>query len=199
MATVLKSKTLSATPYVLALRRALAEGDGRKIAGFAIGELDIEIRAMRDAVWALIRRARCGGLALRMAHIADEFDVIRLTPAAGEALRLAVKSALGEHRIVLCGGGDALEHLRVTVTFTPASPMLVPFLPRDLYPLDADDDPLGATGVVEASQRGLNGGVLYFRIEEPEFGNVLYFQNLTAMIDYYRASRTKPDGVVGGR
>src|SRR3569623_251530 len=114
MATVLKSKTLSATPYVLALRRALAEGDGRKIAGFAIGELDIEIRAMRDAVWALIRRARCGGLALRMAHIADEFDVVRLTPAAGEALRLAVKSALGEHRIVLCGGGDALAHLRVT-------------------------------------------------------------------------------------
>ena len=198
MATALKTKTVNATPYVLALRRALADREGRKIAGFTVGELDVEVRAMRDSVWALIRREGCGGLALRMAHIADEFEVTRLPAQAEEALRLGVTSALGEHRIVLCGGGDALEHLRMTVTFTPAAPVLVPFLPRDLYPLDADDDPLGTAGTVEAGQRGLNGGVLYFRIEEPAFGNILYFQNLTAMNDYYRATKTKPDGAVGG-
>jgi hypothetical protein len=45
--------------------------------------------------------------------------------------------------------------------------MLVPFMPRDLYPLDANDDPLGAIGHVEAAQRGLNSGLLYFRIDEP--------------------------------
>ena len=83
--------------------------------------------------------------------------------------------------------GGALEQLRLTVTFTPATAMLVPFVPRDLYPLGANDDPLGAERNVEAAQRGLNGGVLYFRLEKPAFGNVLYFQNLTAMNDYYRA------------
>lgn len=39
---------------------------------------------------------------------------------------------------------------------------------------------------------------MYFRFSEPDFGSVLYFQNLTALNDYFRASRTKPDGVVGG-
>lgn len=76
--------------------------------------------------------------------------------------------------------------------------MVVPFLPRDLYPIDAKDDPLGAKGVVEAGQRGLNSGLLYLHIKEPSFGSVLYFQNLTAMNDYYQATKTKPDGAVGG-
>ncbi|WP_231478361.1 hypothetical protein [Sphingomonas sp. UNC305MFCol5.2] len=86
----------------------------------------------------------------------------------------------------------------MTVQFTPAAPLLVPFMPRDLYPLDANDDPLGAVGSIEAAQRGLNSGLLYFRIDQPAFGNILYFQNLTAMNDYYRATKTKPDGAVGG-
>jgi hypothetical protein len=193
-----KSEIAGATPNVLALRQALTDGSGRKIATFSTGELTVEIRTTRDSVWALIRRPGQGGLALRTAYIVGEFQVVRLDPEAGEKLRLGVMSALGEHRIVLRSGGDALEHLRATTHFTPAAPMLVSFLPRDLYPLDKQDDPFGATGVVKAGQRGLNAGVLYFRIEEPAFGNVLYFQNLTAMNDYYRATKTKPDGAVGG-
>ena len=198
MTITLKPKLRGVTPYVLALRRALADKDGRKVAAFIIGELEVEVRAARDAVWALIRRPGRGGLALRMVHIGDEFDITRLAPENGEKLRLAVKSVLGEHRVMLRGGSDALEHLRATVTFTPAAPTLLPFLPRDLYPLDANDDPLGTSGTVEAGQRGLNVGVLYFRLEEPAFGNVLYFQNLTAMNNFYRATKTKPDGAVGG-
>ncbi len=50
---------------------------------------------------------------------------------------------------------------------------------------------MGPTGHVEAAQRGLNGGLLYFQIDAPAFGNVLYFQNLTAMNDYYRATKKR--------
>ncbi|RYE55728.1 MAG: hypothetical protein EOP18_05460, partial [Rhizobiaceae bacterium] len=126
------------------------------------------------------------------------FTCIRAKREPGETLRLKVASALGEHLIIFETGGDALEHLRVTVRFTPAENMVIPFMPRDLYPLDSDDDPFGSSGVVEATQRGLNCGVLYFRVEKPAFGNVLYFQNLTAMNDYYRATKTTPESVVGG-
>jgi hypothetical protein len=146
----------------------------------------------------VIRRAGCGGLALRAGYFADDFTCERLATEANEAARIKVSSALGEHIITFATGGDALEHLRMTVRFKATTPMLVPFLPRDLYPLDGDDDPLGARGTVEAAQRGLNSGLIYFRIDEPTFGNVLYFQNLTAMNDYYRATGTKPDGAVGG-
>jgi hypothetical protein len=75
----------------------------------------------------------------------------------------------------------------------------IPYVPRDLYALDANDDPTRAKGNIEAAQRGTTSGLVYFRFEEPDFGSVLYFQNLTALNPYFLATGTKPEGVVGGR
>ena len=194
----LDKKILGASPYVLALRKAFTDGTLQTITRFTPGDLSVELCASSDSIWAIIRREESGGLALRAAYLAGEFSWSKAKPEPGESARISVKSALGEHLILLKAGGDALEHLRLTVQLTPAAPLVIPFMPRDLYPLDANDDPLNANGVVEAGQRGLNAGVLYFRIDEPSFGNVLYFQNLTAMNDYFRATKTKPDGAVGG-
>jgi hypothetical protein len=184
--------------FVLSLRQDLQQGSGKRVIQFPLGELDVEVIATTDSLWSVIRREGQGGLALRAAYIAGKFSVSKESPAPGEAARLRLKSALGEHLITFVTGGQALDCLRVTVRLIPAASLVVPFMPRDLYPLGMNDDPLDTAGNVEAGQRGLNGGVLYFRLDEPSFGNVLYFQNLTAMNDYYRATKTKPDGAVGG-
>jgi hypothetical protein len=199
MATLaLKSDVPAISPYILSLRQSLTDGRGKTHGNFSVGELSVELRETRDSVWALIRREGQGGLAVRGAHLEGEFRCRTEDLQPGDTARLAVTSAMGEHMIVFRSGGEALEHLRVTVSFKPAAPMLIPFAPRDLYPLDAHDDPLGALGHVEARQRGLNGGLVYFDIDEPAFGSVLYFQNLTAMNDYYGATKTTPNGAVGG-
>jgi len=199
MATVaLASDVPGVSPYVLGLRQDTAGRAGRIIGRLRLGELEAEIRATADSVWAFVRRGDRGGLAIRAAYAPGLVSCTQVEPEPGEAARVVVRSPLGEHRIGFRVGGDALEAMRVTACLIPAAPLVMPFAPRDLYPLDARDDPLGAEGKVEAAQRGLNGGVLYFRIDEPGFGNVLYFQNLTAMNDYYRATKTKPDGAVGG-
>jgi hypothetical protein len=187
-----------ASPFVIGLKQMLANGEGSIVGKFKIGDLASEVLVSRDSVWILIRREGAGGLALRAAFLPTAFTCKTDRPRAGEAIRLELQSAMGSHSVVLKVGGDALEHIRMTVTFTPSVPTLIPFMPRDLYPLDANDDPLGTEGNVAAAQRGLNSGMIYFRIDEPAFGNVLYFQNLTAMNDYYRATRTSPDGAVGG-
>jgi hypothetical protein len=193
-----KSGTEAVSPYVLALRQTCKQSSGEPIASFELGELRVEVRAADNSLWAFIRREGQGGLALRAAYLPVNFSCTAEKSEAGEVARLKIRSTLGEHVVIFKTGGNALEHLRMTVCFTPEAPMLVLFAPRDLYPLDANDNPLGAKGNVEAVQRGLNGGTLYFRVNEPSFGNVLYFQNLTAMNDYYRATKTKPDGAVGG-
>jgi hypothetical protein len=120
-------------------------------------------------------------------------------PRLGEAARIEITSALGEHRIVFSVSCDRLEELRVTTTFKPAAPITLPYVPRDLYPLGANDDPLGTEGEVEATQRGLNSGLIYFRMREPAFGSILYLQNLTALNDYFRATGTTPRDAVGGQ
>lgn len=187
-----------ASPYVSALRQLLADSEGKRVATFEVGVLKGELVTSRDSLWVLVRRPGAGGVALRAAYLDAPFECSREENGTKATVRLRLDSVLGRHRITVATGGDALEHIRLTVSFTPSRPMLVPFLPRDLYPLDSHDDPLGAQGHVEAAQRGLNSGVLYFRIDDPAFGNVLYFQNLSAMNEYYRATKTSPDGAVGG-
>lgn len=191
-------KVIGVSPYVLALRQGLRCRSAKALAEFALGELRVEVLATADSLWAVIRRDGQGGLAVRVAYLAGNFSCKVIRPQRGEAARLLISSALGEHSAVFCHDDNALEELRVTVRLTPATAMLIPFMPRDLYPLDSGDDPLGASGTVEAGQRALNSGILYFRIDEPPFGNLLYFQNLTSMNDYFRATKTKPDGSVGG-
>jgi len=190
--------SLPSSPFVIGLRQMLAAGEGRRIDGFSIGALAAEVLASNDSIWILVRREGNGGLALRAAFLPTPFTWQKEDVQSGEVLRLRLDSAMGAHIIVIKAGGDALEHIRMTVAFTPSSPILFPFMPRDLYPLDAKGDPLSAKGNVEAAQRGLNSGMIYFRIDEPAFGNILYFQNLTAMNDYYRTTKTSPDGAVGG-
>lgn len=186
-----------ASPYLLAARDALRK-NARPVAKMNVGALDVEVRPGADSLWAIIRRGKQGGLALRLAYIAGSFECRALKPRSGEAARLEITSGLGRHEIILYGQDNELETLRATTRLTPAAPLFIPFVPRDLYPLDAEGDPIGAKGVIEASQRKLNAGMLYFRIDEPAFGNVLYFQNLTALNPYFHATGTKPESVVGG-
>ena len=187
------------SPFVLALRDELRSGSMKKYGAFSLGDYAVEVCASVDSLWAIIRRPARGGIALRVAYAPGGITkVARARRRPGEALRLSVQSAIGMHMVALRTDGLDLHRLRVTVDLTPSAPLLVPFLPRDVYPLDKNDDPTGAEGNVEAGQRGVNSGLVYFHIDGPAFGNILYFQNLTAMNAYYRATHTKPDGAVGG-
>ena len=74
----------------------------------------------------------------------------------------------------------------------------MPSWPRDLYVLGAKDDPLTADGVVHAEQRGMCGGLMFFTVRDPDFGSVMYAQNLTALNPYFLATGTKPESRIGG-
>lgn len=196
-----RNRPIAASAAVLGLRAELSKGM-RSIARLHIGERSMEILRGADSVWAIIRRgdgSGDGGIALRIAHCWGGCDGVRQTPKPkGALLALTVESAIGVQKVVLRSDRDALETLRVTNVLTPSQPLLIPFFPRDVYPLGVGDDPLLAEGRVEAAQRGLNSGLSYFHLDTPTFGSVLYFQNLTALNEYFTATRTKPDGAVGG-
>jgi hypothetical protein len=190
---------VTASPYVLSLREELRGGRMKKLGAFGLGDLDVEVCQGRDAVWCLIRRDRRGGLALRAAFVdSADFTCRKVAAGEGEALQLEVESTLGTHQLCFTSTEAGLHRLRVATRFTPATTMRVPYVPRDLYALDANDDPTRAKGNVEAAQRGTTSGLVYFRFEEPDFGSALYFQNLSALNPYFLATGTIPDGVVGG-
>lgn len=187
------------SPGAALLREELLGGTMERLDTLNLGTMTVDICRGHDAVWTILRRAGKGGLAMRAAFCPAGYDRVRLVkPKPGEMARVEIDSVIGRQRIAVKTHDDALPALRVTTTLEPRAPLLASYVPRDLYPLDANDDPLLARGNVEAAQRGLNTGAIYFRVEEPAFGSVLYFQNLTALNDYFNATGTKPDGAVGG-
>ena len=191
------SKKKGYSPFVVALAEML-ENKPPALASFALHDMTVEIVEGAQSIWAIMRRAGHGGLALRAAFLPAGTKAIKTGAAKAPGCEIVTESAMGRHKIVFAATDCEWPRLHMTVHFTPAVDTVIPFLPRDLYPLDADDTPFKPIGTVEAAQRGLNSGVLYFHLDRPSFGSVLYFQNLTAMNDYYLATETKPDAAVGG-
>jgi hypothetical protein len=187
-----------ATSSVLALRAEIMGGTMREIAALDLPGRDARLFEARDAIWLIVRRSTRGAVAIRVAHMPGGGKVAIGRAAVGDALRLNVDSVMGRQAIDVSVDGDGLPLLRVVTRLTPATGLLVAHWPRDLYPLGEGDDPLRAVGRVEAAQRGLNSAVDYFHLDEPAFGSVLYFHNLTALNPYFIATRTTPDAAVGG-
>lgn len=187
------------SPGVALLRRELAEGKMKRLRSASFNGLELTLALGHDALWLLVRRPGKGGLAHRAAFFPAGVARARMVrQAKGEAMRVEVESALGVHRIVVSLREGAVPLVRIKTTLTPAVPLLVSFVPRDLYPFDEQGDPTGAVGEVEAAQRGMNTCAIYFRLTEPDFGSVLYLQDLTALNPFFATTGTKPDGAMGG-
>ncbi|RYY14651.1 MAG: hypothetical protein EON55_07990, partial [Alphaproteobacteria bacterium] len=197
MATNVEDRSTAPSPYALTLRDAL-NGSAETITRMTAGEVKVHVIASYESIFAVIRRSGGGGLAVRAAFIVGRFEARRAEAASGEAARVVVTTDFGEYVISFSADNEALERLRITTRFTPSATMLMPPMPRDLYALGADGDVVATAGEIEARQRGLNAGILYFQLSEPPFGNVLYMQNLTALNPYFEATGTKPEAAVGG-
>ena len=181
----------------LALRAEFSSDAMTTLHRLRCADIEIEIAQGSDSVWAVLRRPGKGGLALRTLHASGGLAA-RVTSKSKTGCVVTAVTPQGAYTVTLTLPQNAVPMLRATTTVKPAADLLIPFLPRDLYPIDNDGDPARTAGTVEAAQRGVNGGVLYFRMQRPAFGNVLYFQNLTALNAYFEATDTTPDGVVGG-
>ncbi len=112
--------------------------------------------AAKDALWIVIRREGAGGLAVRaMPPSAAAIAVRGKKGKAGGRWR--VQSVEGVFDVSLEIMNDCA--CRIKTSLTPTTDLLIPFWPRDLYPLDNQDDPTRVLGNVEAAQRGLNAGL----------------------------------------
>lgn len=173
------------------------DGSARPLARFTQGRLEGEIHLRGNMVWIVLRREGEGGLALRMPVLSPDAECTALAQD-GALVVLECRGAIGTARLTVRGEPFGVEQLRATLEFTAAEDVALPELPRDLVPFDAAGDPGGTRVRIEVVQRKLNTGFVYFTLERPDFGKVLYLQNLTALNDYFNATGSKPENAVGG-
>lgn len=180
------------TPLTLVVREQVSH---KPLHTVRVGARSLSVVVAKDALWIVIRRQGAGGVALRA-----------MPPSAGTIAVTGRKRDAGGRWRVQCAEGVFEVDLqlidkrvcRIKASLTPKADLLIPFWPRDLYPIDNNDDPTKVIGNVEAAQRGLNTGLCYFHMAKPAFGDVLYLQDLTSLNEYFDAIDSKPDGVVGG-
>lgn len=173
----------------LSLDAELAAGAFVALDPIPFGESLVEPQVGHDSLWLIIG----GRLALRTVWSpGGGLEVKRTGDVA-----FAAKTSLGQFDVQLTLEPDD-QVLRVVTRFIPGGDLLAPYWPRDLYVLGENGRPVAASGNVEAAQRGVNVGLVYFTLDRPAFGTVMYLQNLTALNDWFRLTGTTPEGVVGG-
>jgi hypothetical protein len=183
------------SPAGLALAEDLSSGKTVGIAEF--NGLAIEAVRGRDHLWLHVRGEHARFALRACSFIAGPGRVKRLRRRKGEGMRLLVESLAGQQEVILRCHENGVPMIELTCAITPAKALTIPFLPRDLYPLDAGGMP-GGKGTVEAGQRGMNSGMCLLRLQDPGPSTLLYWQDFTALNPYFAATGTKPDGVVGG-
>ncbi|HEY7805807.1 MAG TPA: hypothetical protein VIC34_01280 [Croceibacterium sp.] len=192
---MLARRELNLSPLALSLADDLRRG--RPVGRVQVGVMTVEAIAGRDHLWLRVR-GPAQAFALRAcSFMAGRAKVRRARRRRGEALRFAVESLVGRQDVSLRCHDRGAPVLELECIFTPAQPLSIPFMARDLYLLDDDGMP-GGEGCVEASQRGMNSGLCFVRLQQPGPSTLLYWQDLTALNAYFAATGTKPDGVVGG-
>ncbi|WP_196277421.1 hypothetical protein [Novosphingobium jiangmenense] len=159
------------------------------------GDLSVEVKFTSDAVWVILSREGSGSLALRFPVFGSD-AVARVLPTDGAMASVEWRGPAGHATLRVTADAFGLEQFRAQYCFTPTAPLRIGKLPRDIvaFDIDGQPDPSGVT--VEAQQRKLNTGLLYFTLCSRDFGKVLYLQNLSALNSYFNATGSKPENAV---
>lgn len=183
------------TPELTVAQMVVAKGKGRLLVTATHGGLSMEVRFTPEALWVVLCREGSGGLAMRFPVFGGD-AVARVLPAGGAIASVEWHGAAGHATLCLTADAFGLEQFRAQYCFTPAVSLRIGQLARDIVPFGKDGELASREVRVEAEQRKLNTGLLYFTPGDGEFGKVLYVQNFSALNAYFNATGSKPENAV---
>jgi hypothetical protein len=163
----------------------------------ALGTL--EILSDRNSIWIIYPRPNGASIAQRAC-----FDSLlqgrgQFSRSKAGGFDYQIIGALGTYQISfrVVPVEDQIV-ARTTTRLKVHRPFDFPELVRDIYCLGPRRDPLASGGKIHLSQIGPGTGASYFSFEPPDAGTALYFQNLTALNDWFELTHAEPDGMVAG-
>ncbi|WP_337176180.1 hypothetical protein [Paludisphaera sp.] len=202
--TTLQSTTLDeasvegASPWLLLSRDELRRPAGKPLLRSSADGVEHEVRHMGGSLWIVTTWPSGARVAFLAAHAPGGTAGLAVESREGNTLVARLETVVGVQEVRVDLPSGKRRTLRWRTTLRPTTDLIFPFWPRDVVPLDAEGDPLGARGLVHAAQRGAQGGLLYASLTRPGPGTFLYAQNLTELNDYCEATKTSPADRVSG-
>ncbi len=161
--------------------------------------LPLEIRETPLCVWLIFTLDKNLKLGIRAPSDPSGLRTVRLTKPKARAIEIVGEGGLGTFRVAVSIHESPDVLLRCTTTLTPTRPLRLEALPRDLCMLDGRFEPYGGTGRLYTCQTVNSAGQAFFSAPEGRGGTVFYFQNLSALEDYFRVTGTKLSKTVAGQ
>ncbi|MDB6071683.1 MAG: hypothetical protein JWL81_2854 [Verrucomicrobiales bacterium] len=117
---------------------------------------------------------------------------------SGSGFDFTAQGGVGDYSVTIRFMPGARPMLRATTRLTPGEPLRVTAAPRDLCVLDPRLNPYQGDGRLYTCQTGSTAGQSFFSALEKPGASVFYFQNFTALADYFQATGSKLEGSVQG-
>ncbi|HVX28525.1 MAG TPA: hypothetical protein VHB70_19405 [Parafilimonas sp.] len=157
----------------------------------------VRVHCTDDTVWVVTACAGGNCVLLRTAYTATGKLQVLKTILTGDGAELRVKAPDGIFTVHLRILESTGMLLRCTTVFTPLRSLYIAFWPRDLITGNKRSSVI-PQGEVHITQTGTRSGLQYISLDKPSAGSLLYFQNLTALNEYCRATKTSLADSVGG-
>lgn len=149
-----------------------------------------------NSFWLIYQLGPAGQLAIRTCFDPQAIRGYEVKKTGKTAVTYLIDGALGQFRVTveLITGQQTLLHY--TTSLTPQQAFSVQAFPRDLYLFDNDFDSKTTEGPVYVTQSGPTAGLAYLSVAKPAQASLFYFQNFTALNDYFQATQTEPSDTV---
>ncbi|RZJ48854.1 MAG: hypothetical protein EOO44_19415 [Flavobacterium sp.] len=151
-----------------------------------------------DSIWVVAVWPDTGKMAFRCAFGMNSiFEVSNLFEDE-DVILIQLKTRLGKYEIRISFPDPLQPLLHYKTTFKADSPLMIPFWPRDIVPLTKNGNIINTSGKVHVHQTGARSGLLLASMSKPKTGTVFYFQNLSSLSGYCKATKTSLEESVGG-
>jgi hypothetical protein len=148
-----------------------------------------KVHIIEDSCWLVVSWSKASRTAFRLVYSPNDPINVKEVFEKNGHVTFRVSSLMGEYESILQLPAEDNPVLRLTTTLKTAAPVLFPYWPRDIVPLDED-------GEIYVKQVGTRSGQLFFR--QGKGGSIFYLQNLTALADYNQQTETSAAETVGG-
>jgi hypothetical protein len=156
------------------------------------------VHCSNDSLWVLVKWPKGGKIAFRAAYSPDGNLTVKSRRETDKGIKFFLDAVIGDITVEIQFPIDNNTSLRYTTTLKPRTDLLIPFWPRDIIIPGRDGKPDNTAGKVQVKQVGTRSGMVYFNINRPKCGSILYLQNLTALNNYCRQTETTAGETVGG-
>ena len=185
------------SPWTLSLQSSLHSA--RRLLGLKGPLGNLEIVSDQHSIWIIYPRPNGASIAQRACFDSLLRGEGHFSRTKADGFDYQIIGALGTYQIgfrVVPMEGQIVA--RTTTRLKVHRAFHLPELVRDIYCLGPRRDPLASRGKIHLSQIGPGTGASYFSFERPDAGSALYFQNLTALNDWFELTHAEPDGIVAG-